>query len=190
MRSIAYAALGAAAGIALVAGASVANAQTIITSQPEATQIITTRTTRTVRTVPWHPAHRQVVTTHTVTERVVPVPTTVIDRTVAAYPRPLYDEVAPAPLPPPAATVAQPLYDTVAQPLYDEVAPPPPTVVGPAPTYSTPLYDQVVAPRPTTVIDTGPLVATQPYVYRYVYEPDRILVIDPATGNLVQTIPR
>jgi hypothetical protein len=70
------------------------------------------------------------------------------------------------------------------------VASPPATIVAAPPAYSTPLYDEVVAPRPTAVIDSGPVVATQPYVFRYVYEPDRILVIDPATGNLVQTIPR
>jgi hypothetical protein len=33
-------------------------------------------------------------------------------------------------------------------------------------------------------------VATQPVIYRYVYEWDRILVIDPATGIAVQAIPR
>jgi hypothetical protein len=181
MRSIAYAALGTAAGLALVTGAPVASAETVITSQPAATQTITTETTRTVRTLRPRAARRQVVTTRTVTQRVVPAPTTVIDRTVATYPRPLYDEVIPAPAP----------AVTTAQPIYDEVTPaPPPTVIATPPAYSTPLYDDVVAPRPTTVIDNGSVVATQPYVYRYVYQPDRILVIDPATGNLVQSIPR
>jgi len=33
-------------------------------------------------------------------------------------------------------------------------------------------------------------VATQPVIYRYVYEPDRILVIDPVTNIAVQAIPR
>jgi hypothetical protein len=184
MKSIAYAALGTAAGFALVAGASAANAQTTIAPQPVATRTITTETTRTVRTLPSRTARRQVVSTRTVTKRIVPAPTAVIDRTVAAYPRPLYDEVTPA--------LAPPL--TVAQPVYDEVTPvpaPPPTVVATPPAYSPPpLYDQVVATRPATVIDNGSVVATQPYVYRYVYEPDRILVIDPATGNAVQSIPR
>jgi hypothetical protein len=182
MKFIAYAALGTAAGVALVAGASAANAQTTIASQPVATQTITTETTRTVRTLPSGPARRQVVSTRTVTQRIVPAPTAVIDRTVAAYPRPLYDAVTPVPAPP----------GSVAQPVYEEVTPaPPPTVVATPPAYSPPpLYDQVVATRPATVIDNGSVVATQPYVYRYVYEPDRILVIDPATGNAVQSIPR
>ncbi len=36
----------------------------------------------------------------------------------------------------------------------------------------------------------GDVVATQPYTYRYVYQPDRILVIDPVTGTAVRAIPR
>jgi hypothetical protein len=64
---------------------------------------------------------------------------------------------------------ARPLYDTVAAPA---VAAPAPVVAG------------------TAVIDDGAVVATQPYTYRYVYEPDRILVIDPASGIAVQSIPR
>jgi hypothetical protein len=40
------------------------------------------------------------------------------------------------------------------------------------------------------VVAPGPLVATQPVIYRYVYEPDRILVIDPITNIAVQAIPR
>jgi len=33
-------------------------------------------------------------------------------------------------------------------------------------------------------------VAPAPVIYRYVYEPDRILVIDPTTNIAVQAIPR
>ncbi len=60
------------------------------------------------------------------------------------------------------------------------------------PDYSRPLYDEVVAtpPQSAPLIDNGSIIATQPYIYRYVYEPDRILVIDPATGNAIQSIPR
>src|SRR4029077_14792998 len=89
MRSIASAALGTAAGLVLVASVGAANAQTVITSQPAQT-VTTETTTRTVRTLPPHAARRQVVTTRTVTQRIVPAPTTVIDRRVAArtYPRP------------------------------------------------------------------------------------------------------
>jgi hypothetical protein len=186
MRTIASAALGTAAGFALFAGASPASAETVIMPQPATTQTITTETTtRTERALPPRTARRQVVTTRTVTQRVVPAPTTEVDRSVAAttYPRPIYDEVAPAP------TVTVP---TVPQPVYHDVPPAPvpaPSVVA-TPTYSPPLYDEVVATRPATVIDNGSTVATPPYVYRYVYEPDRILVIDPATGDPIQSIPR
>jgi hypothetical protein len=37
------------------------------------------------------------------------------------------------------------------------------------------------------VVDDGTMAAP---AYRYVYEPDRILVIDPTTGIAVQSIPR
>ena len=68
----------------------------------------------------------------------------------------------------------------------DSVIPPAPVV---APTVATvnsgPLYD-VVAPAPAAPVVAG---APVPF-YRYVYEPDRILVIDPSTGIAVQAIPR
>jgi ABC-type Fe3+-hydroxamate transport system substrate-binding protein len=182
MRSIASATLGTAAGLALVTSACAANAQTVITSQP-AQAVTTETTTRTVRTLPPHAARGQVVTTQTVTQRIVPAPTTVIDRRVAArtYPRPIYDEVVPAP----AVTAPQPVYsDVPPAPL-----PPAPAVVA-APTYSPPLYDEVIETRPTTVIDNGSIIGAQPYMYRYVYQPNGILVVDPATGDVVQTIPR
>jgi hypothetical protein len=171
--SISYAALGTAVGFAVIAGASAANAQTVITPQPM--QTITTET-RTVRTLPAHTVRRQVITTRTVTQRVVPTPTTVIDRSVATYPQPIYDEVTPAPAPAVVATTpdySRPLYDDYSRPLY-----------------SRPLYDEVAATPPAAVIDNGSILATQPYIYRYVYEPGRILVIDPATGNAIQAIPR
>jgi hypothetical protein len=73
------------------------------------------------------------------------------------------------------------------QPLYD--------VVQPAPlatrTYAPPLYD-TVAPVPTvddTYVNALPPGAAIP-VYRYVYEPDRILVVDPVTNIAIQAIPR
>ena len=82
-------------------------------------------------------------------------------------------------------------------PLYDAA----PAPVPPAPVYgysnhgysnygySTPVYDvapAAVAPAPVVAAP----IATQPIIYRYVYEPDRILVIDPATNIAVQAIPR
>jgi len=62
-----------------------------------------------------------------------------------------------------------------------------------------PLYDIVgAAPVAPAVVASAPPVAipavqgayTTPFIYRYVYEPDRILVIDPSTGIAVQAIPR
>jgi len=77
-----------------------------------------------------------------------------------------------------------------AQPLYDVVPPAPaPVVTRP---YAPPLYD-VVAPAPvvddTVVAPLAPALAPIP-VYRYVYEPDRILVVDPVTNIAIQSIPR
>lgn len=160
---VSYAALGPALGLALAATASAAHAQTIITpavDQPvvtvPATTVQTTETVRTIRPAP-RAARRQIVTTRTITRRIVPSTTTVVAGTVPAVPQPLYDEVAPP------AIAAAP----------------------------EPLYDEVTAPMAATAIaaPAEPAVA-EPYTYRYVYQPDRILVIDPATGIAVQSIPR
>ena len=73
--------------------------------------------------------------------------------------------------PAPVAAIAanpRPLYDQA--PLYDTVAPPP------APT----IDDAVINASVGTTIPA----------YRYVYEADRILVIDPYTNIAVQAIPR
>ena len=86
---------------------------------------------------------------------------TVIARTVVpATPQPLYDEVAPAPL-------ANPDNSPV---LYDEAVPAPV-----APAIATPVVQDTYS---------------EPVIYRYVYEPDRILVVDPNTGIAVQALPR
>jgi hypothetical protein len=151
-----------ALGLALVAGSSAANAQTVITrdisGQPVETvitqqpmQTVTTETTRTVRPNGRVREHRVVTTTRR----------TVVNQ--AAVPaQPLYDVVAPAPAPVVTTrTYGPPLYDTVAAPTLDD------TVVNAA-----------VAPAPAVP------------AYRYVYEPDRILVIDPVTNIAVQSIPR
>jgi len=166
-----------ALGLALAAGPTVASAQTVISGQPIETVITqpvqTIQTTETVRTV--RPATRlerkRVVTT---TRRTV-----VSQRTMAA--QPLYDVVPPAPAPLVTRTYTPPLYD---------VAAPAPVVTR---TYTPPpLYD-VVAPAPvvddTVVAPLAPAVAPIP-VYRYVYEPDRILVVDPVTNIAIQSIPR
>jgi hypothetical protein len=192
----------AAVGLALAIGAPAAHAQTVITAQPapaviaqprlvtvpaaplvQPTETIQTiQTVRTVRAAPLPPVRRQIVTTRTITRRVMPAAPAVVAGTVAAAPQPLYD-VAPAAVATPVADIYPgPVYGYSTAPLYDAA----PAPVPPAPVYgysnygySTPVYDVVTAP-----------VATQPVIYRYVYEPDRILVIDPITGIAVQAIPR
>ena len=111
-----------ALGLAVAAGPTVANAQTVISDQPVETVITqqpvqqTVQTTETVRTV--RPGARPIVRKRVVTTT---RQTVVSQRAIA--PQPLYDVVPPAP-----RTYAPPLYDTVAPPLYDTVAPPVPTV--------------------------------------------------------------
>jgi hypothetical protein len=175
-----------ALGLALAAGAPAAHAQTVITrevvNQPVATVVAqqplvtapagtvvqpmqtvqplqTVQTTETIRTIRPAPrsVRRQVVTRTITRQRLVPAPT-VVARTVTSMPRPLYDEVPPAPIAEDADYSTPTLYDTVA----------------PA-SVATPMLPGSYA---------------TPFIYRYVYEPDRILVIDPSTGIAVQAIPR
>jgi hypothetical protein len=188
-----------ALGIALLAGASAANAQTLIADQPGAVIVReqparTVETVRTVRTVEpartmksHHVARRasaKVVTTTTtrtiVRDRVVRGPTVIAPAPAT------YSDMAPAPV------VADMPYS---RPLYD-VAP----GAGLAePAYSRPLYNvaaPVVAPAP--FVGAAPAIGAAPAAqsgmpipgFRYVYEPDRILVIDPYTNIAVQAIPR
>jgi hypothetical protein len=143
-----------AVAAALAAGTTAANAQTVITrDQPVETVITqspvqTVQTTETVQTVrpARRSARREVVTTKRTVTTTTPAPVA----SVAANPRPLYNQA--------------PLYDTVAPPL------------APAPTVDD------------TVINAS--VGTPMPAYRYIYEPDRILVIDPNTGIAVQALPR
>ena len=158
-----------AIGLALAAAAiTAAHAQTIFTpdtatvAMPATEMVQTTETVRTIR--PLRPHARQVVTTRTVTRQIVPT-TTVVTRTVPAT-QPFYDEAVEAPI----ADSPQPLYDTVAAPV-DDGAMAAPAYGGPA--YGAPPYGAMAAPA-----------------YRYVYEPNQILVIDPASGIAVQSIPR
>jgi hypothetical protein len=197
----------AAFGLALAIGAPAAHAQTLITTQPAPAVIAqppmvtvpagtetiqTIQTVRTVRAAPVPPVRRQVVTTRTITRRVMPAAPAVVAGTVAAAPQPLYD-VAPTTVVTPAADIyPAPAYGYSTPPLYDAApAPVPPASVYGYSSYgySTPIYDvapAAVAPAPVVAAP----VATQPVIYRYVYEPDRILVIDPVTGIAVQAIPR
>jgi|ERR1700675_4224253 hypothetical protein len=164
--TISYAAALTALGLA-AAGPTAAKAQMVISDQPVET-VITQQpvqtvqtTTETVRTV--RPGARP-----TVRKRVVTTTrqTVVSQRSIA--PQPLYDVAPPAPLA--TRTYAQPLYDTVAPPLYDTAAP-------------VPTVDD-------TYVNALPAAGAAIPVYRYVYEPDRILVIDPTTNIAIQAIPR
>lgn len=73
-----------------------------------------------------------------------------------------------------------------------------PGVMAAAPVYEEPmrgprLYDMVTsAPAGAPVVGTTTAIAAPAAmpVYRYVYQPDRILVVDPYTGIPVQVIPR
>ncbi len=196
-------------GVALVAGASAANAQTVITREiadrPVETVITqqpgsmlvaqepvvtvpwavatapveTVETVRTVRSTIISPRHR-IVGRHVIrsraANRVTTTRTTVTER------------VVPAP-----AMVAPPAVDAVAPPTYTAVVQGPP--VAPAPAYPERLYD-VVMPAPVVPPPAAPVgdamfgAGTAVPTYRYVYEPDRILVIDPYTNIAVQAIPR
>jgi hypothetical protein len=167
------------------AGAVIVPQQLPVTAtvpQPAET-VQTTETVHTIRHVPAQPAHRQIVTTRAVTRRVVPAPAAVA-ATVPAAPSPIYDVAVPAVAPQPVYDVAvpaaapQPLYDTtVPQPLYDAAVP-----ASFDDYYSGAAYES--APAVVAPVPAGPIM------YRYVYEPDRILVIDPVTNIAVQAIPR
>ena len=155
-----------ALGLALAALAPAAHAETIVTRQIVSQPVETVRTVTTTRTIR-HIVPRRVVVTRrtTVNERLVPVapPPAAV---AATYPRPIYDVAAPAP----------PVVTAYPRPVYD--------VVTPGPAVAEPVDDEtVIAPAPAAVGTPMP-------AYRYVYEPDRILVIDPATGIAVQALPR
>jgi hypothetical protein len=136
----------AAFGVALVAGASVAHAQTVETVIAPQPAVIAQQPAETIETV------RTVQTTTTPRHRVVSRNRVTTTRTTVSQ------RVVPAP-------VMQPAYTEVVQPgLYDVVGPAP--AVGP---YGAPI--------------TAP-------AYRYVYESDRILVVDPYTNIAVRAIPR
>lgn len=175
-----------ALGVALAAAIPAAHAQTAYDPAetvvvPAAPEIVAPPALRTVRTVTTTTTthtlrrplvRRRVVIRHNYVASGVPA-TTTTTTTVATMER------APAPY------ASGPLYDTVV----------PPATVEP---YDTvPLYDTVAPPAPPAVIpaDTVPAGAGVPAgiavpAYRYVYQDDRILVIDPNTGIAVEAIPR
>jgi transglutaminase-like putative cysteine protease len=147
---------------ALAAGTTAASAQEVISDQPVQT-VITQQPVQTVRT------------TETV-RTVRPAPRSTASRQVVTTRRTTVTERV---VPTRAVTTPAIVNTTVVanpRPLYDQA----------------PLYDTVAAP--STIDDAvvnaqvGPGTAIP--IYRYVYEPDRILVIDPATGIAVQALPR
>lgn len=171
-------AAGLATGLALIAGAP-AHAQTVPAGtviqpmqivQPVRT-VQTTETIRTIRPAPYA-ARRQVVTTRTITRRVEPAPT-MVARSITTVRQPLYD-VAPL-----AASD-----DVYASPRLYDVAP----LAGSNDVYASPRLYDVASPAPDVMPAPGGY--TEPFIYRYVYQPNRILVIDPNTGVAVQAIPR
>lgn len=156
-----------ALGVAVAVGPPAANAQTVISDQPVETVITqqpvqqTVQTTETVRTI--RPGARPVVR-----KRVVTTTRQTVVSQRALAPQPLYDVVPPAPVV--TRTYAPPLYDTVA----------------PAPTVD----DTYVNALPPAGVNALPPAGAATPLYRYVYEPDRILVVDPVTNIAIQSIPR
>jgi hypothetical protein len=172
-----------AVGLALAAVAPAAHAETIVTrhvvSQPVETVRTVTTTRTTTRTI--RPAVRR--------GAVVMRRTTVAPAPALAAVPPIYDAAAPAPVPAPypepiydveAPVPPAPIVNTYPRPVYD--------VAAPAPAIVAPVVDETVAdpavPVPPDAV--GPPMPT----YHYVYEWDRILVIDDATGIAVQALPR
>jgi hypothetical protein len=176
-----------ALGVALMAGTSLAHAQTIITQEPAAvppSAIVVTQpapavgtipvqTVETVRTVRSTTMPRQRIGSRRVVrsrngERVTTTTTTVREGVIAA----------PAPTP---------AVQAINQPIYTEVVRAPAWNTDPA--YPR-LYDVVTQPAAVTQPMSGVFPVTPVTAYRYIYEPDRILVIDSNTGVAVQAIPR
>jgi len=159
-----------ALSVALVAGASAASAQTVIIRDPALAPPLAAVVTRPVAAAP-------VETIETVRTVSTDVPARVKHRRasqsraagVTTTRTVTRERIVPSPVVAVApAVVAPPGYTTVEEPLYD-VAP-----------------DAAVAPAP----DVGAPAVTVVPAYQYIYEPDRILVVDPATGIAVQSIPR
>lgn len=153
-----------ALGLVLVVGASTANAQTVIAPAVVNQPLLTVPAATVVQP-------ETVQTTETVrTVRRVPLRSA---RRQVVTTRTITRRIVPA------TTIVAHTVPATPQPLYDEVVP------APIASAAQPLYDEVAVP-----MAGGTLVGSEPYTYRYVYQPDRILVIDPATGIAVQSIPR
>jgi hypothetical protein len=157
----------------LLGGPSIANAQDVVT-QPLPPGAVVVRPAQTLETVPVETvetvqtvrsvghAARRPTSRHLARSHPESIVTPTTRRTILGERRvPALAVIAPAP---PLATVAEPTYAEI-----------------PAPAYPPRLYD--VATEPVFGAPVAP-------AYRYLCEPDRILVIDAATGIAVQAIPR
>jgi hypothetical protein len=156
-----------APGPAVIAQAPVAVPPSgVLLAEPEplitAAPVQTVETVKTVRTTT--PVARHHATRTRTTDRVTTVRTTTVQQIAAPPATAAYDELLQGPL------------------LYDVVAPASPPLVA----------TQPIVPAAAPVVGgTAPIVAgTALPLYRYVYEPDRILVIDPTTNIAIQAIPR
>ena len=173
-----------ALGVALLAGTSLARAQTVDTfvapvpaPMVVADPVVVAEPSAVIETVP-------VQTTQTVqTERLTTHPVRRIARapvlrsrqpeTVTTTRTTVREDIGPAPVGRPVAAVVPPTYT--------EVMDAPPAA------YPGPLYDYVPAGvGPPAAVVEQPLLPA----YHYVYQPDRILVIDTNTGITVQALPR
>jgi hypothetical protein len=160
-------------GLALAAAAPAAYAQTVYTQEPDGTIVAQQPAVTAPAPVVAQPTQTTRTVTTVRTER--PVGRRRVEVTRQTTVR---DSVAPAQpivVAPPVATVSP-------GPVYDVVAPAPgPVVIDPSD--DEPIYDTAAPVAPATV-------GTGVTFYRYVYQPGRILVIDPSTGIAVQSIPR
>jgi hypothetical protein len=155
-----------ALGLALFAGSTAANAQAITRDRPVET-VITQQPAQTVQTVETTRTVRPARNVRTTSLQVVNTRRTIVTQGFAPVP------------PVAAAAYPQSLYD-VGRPLYDTVVAPPPR-----PVLDTMPGAETVVP-PAYGAPTGAPISS----YRYIYQSDRILVIDPTTNIAIEAIPR
>jgi hypothetical protein len=180
-----------ALGFALVAVAPVAHAQTVITREIADQPVETVITQRPSGTVVTEQPLATVPGATVLSQPVQTVQTTETIRTVRPAPPAARRQIVTTKTITrqrivPTQTVAQTV-TTVPPPLYDDAAPAP---FATNPNYSPPLYDEVVQAPPASSMPVAADTYSTPLIYRYVYEPDRILVIDPHTNIAVQALPR
>jgi hypothetical protein len=172
--NISYTAL----GLALLAGTTAANAQTVITREISDQPVETVVTQQPSGTLI---AQEPLVATPSgtlVTQPVQTVRTVETVRTIRPGARPVVRRRV--------VTTRQTIVSQRVVPAQTVVAPAAPAIA----TYPQPLYDAVVPAADDAVMSPPAPTSTAIPSYRYVYEPDRILVIDPVTGIAIQALPR